>query len=112
MGSHCKALGLLLKLQALLEKHIAENIQQCWAMGGTVTEEENTIMCSFSNLPVKVSDYMFAVMLATGGFLIRTKLSPGPITDKWLYSKKLCVGLLVVFFLLISVKFSPNDCMK
>lgn len=45
VGSQCKALGFLLKLQALLQKHIAENIQQCWAMGGTVTEEENTSMC-------------------------------------------------------------------
>lgn len=70
MGSQCKALGLLLKLQALLQKHIAKNIQPCWAMGGTVTQEENTIMCSFSNLPMKVSDYMFTVTLVTVGFSV------------------------------------------
>lgn len=44
VGSQYKTLGCLLKLQVLLQKHIAKNTQQRCAMGGMVTKRENTIM--------------------------------------------------------------------
>ena len=44
VGSQYKTLGRLLKLRALLQKHIAKNIQRCCAMGGMITKRESTIM--------------------------------------------------------------------
>lgn len=44
VGRQYKTLGCLLKLQVLLQKHVAKNIQHRCAMGGMVTEGQSTIM--------------------------------------------------------------------